>query len=162
MKPLKLSAVDLPRQPIHYPSSWTPGSIVIYSALPSEMRLPFEHHLKRSGWQQNPDSAIWPPSDITVVNGSAFVHKDNDYGVMAIALIDSVGDAELVTRHGGTRMKPGDVVVFDSDEWHAWISHGPCALASICVAPITPPPRPHDLARLPDCRAVPRRHGDAF
>jgi hypothetical protein len=73
------------------------------------------------------------------VNGSAFVHKDDDYGIMAITLIDSVGEAELVTRHGGTRMTVGDVVVFDTDKWHAWISHGPCALAGICVQRITPP-----------------------
>lgn len=141
MKPIKLPAVHLPRQPIQYPSSWTAGSIEIYSALPREMRLPFEHHLARSGWQPNPDAAICPPADIAVVNGSAFVHTDDDCGVMAIALIDSVsvGEAELVTRWGGTRMTVGDVVVFDTDKWHAWISHGPAALAGICVAPINPP-----------------------
>lgn len=139
MKPLKLPAVDLPKEPIQYPSRWTAGSIEIYSALPQEMRLPFEHHLKRSGWRPNPDAAICPPADITIVNGSAFVHTDDDYGVMAIALIDSVYEAELVTHWGGTRMTVGDVVVFDTDKWHAWISHGPAALAGICVAPITPP-----------------------
>jgi hypothetical protein len=139
MKPLKLPAVDLPRQPIHYPSSWTPGGIEIYSALPKEMRLPLEHHLKHSGWQLNPDALALVSADVCIVNGSAFVHTDDDYGVMAIALIDSVGEAELLTCHGGTRMTVGDVVVFDSDEWHAWISHGPCALAGICVQRITPP-----------------------
>lgn len=103
------------------------------------MRLPFEHHLERSGWKPNLDALTLVPADICIVNGSAFVHTDDDYGVMAIALIDSVGETELVTRHGGTRMNLGDVVVFDSDKWHAWISHGPAALAGICVAPITPP-----------------------
>lgn len=139
MKPLKLPAVDLPKEPIQYPSSWTAGSIEIYSKLSRDMRLPFEHHLKRSGWKSNPDALTLVPADICVVNGSAFVHKDDDYGVMAIALIDSVGEAELVTRWGGTKMTVGDVVVFDTDKWHAWISHGPAALAGICVAPITPP-----------------------
>jgi hypothetical protein len=139
MKPLKLPAVDLPRSPIHYPSSWTAGSIEIYSKLPRDMRLPFEHHLERSGWQPNPDPLTLVPADICIVNGSAFVHTDDDYGIMAITLIDSVGEAELVTRHGGTRMTVGDVVVFDTDKWHAWISHGPCALAGICVQRITPP-----------------------
>jgi hypothetical protein len=138
MKPLQLPAVDLPRQPIEYPSSWTAGAIEIYSKLPRDMRLPFEHHLRRSGWKSNLDAIALVPADICIVNGSAFVHKDN-VGIMAIALIDSVGEAELVTSHGGTRMCVGDVVVFDTNKWHAWISHGPAALAGICVQRITPP-----------------------
>ena len=138
MKPLRLPAVVLPTEPIQYPEGWgPPGGIEIYSALTREMRLPFEHHLKRSGWRPNPDGATCPPADITMVNGSAFVHTASDYGVMAIALIDSTGETELVTRYGGTRMTVGDVVVFDTNKWHAWISHGLCALAGICVAPIT-------------------------
>lgn len=139
MKPIKLPAAELPPQPIQYPAAWLNGDIEIYSALPREMRLPFEHHLARCGWQPNPDSVTWFPADITIVNGSAYVHRDNDYGVMAITLIDSGGETELITRHGGTRMTVGDVVVFDTDKWHAWISHGPCALAGICVRRITPP-----------------------
>lgn len=58
---------------------------------------------------------------------------------MAITLIDSADETELITRHGGTKMIVGDVVLFDTDKWHAWISHGPCALAGICVQRITPP-----------------------
>jgi hypothetical protein len=139
MKPLKLPAVELPPQLIQYPAAWLNGDIEIYSALPREMRLSFEHHLARCGWQPNPDAVTWPPADITVVNGSAYVHTDNDYGIMAITLIDSAGETELITRHGGTRMTVGDVVVFNTDKWHAWISHGPCALAGICVQRITPP-----------------------
>lgn len=138
MKPLKLPPVDLPKQTIRYPSSWLDGDIHVYSRLPMDMRLPFEHHLERSGWRMNPDAPTTVPSDICIVNGSAFVHADSDYGVMAIALIDSMGGTELITRYGGTRMTLGDVAVFDASKWHAWISHGPCALASICVAPITP------------------------
>ena len=140
MRPLKLPPVVLPTKPIKYPKEWSPpGGIEIYSALPRKVRLYFENHLRGSGWQLNPDAATWPPADITIVNGSAFVHTDSDYGVMAIALIDSVGETELVTRYGGTRMTVGDVVVFDTDKWHAWISHGLCALAGICVVPITTP-----------------------
>ena len=139
MKPLKLPAVQLPPQPIQYPSQWSPGDIDTYSALSTDMRVPLEHHLARSGWQPNQDALTWYPADITVVNGSAFVHKDKDYGIMAIALIDSEYETQLITRHGGTIMSVGDVVVFDTDKWHAWISHGPCALAGICVRRITPP-----------------------
>ena len=139
MKPLKLPAVELPPQPIQYPSQWSPGDIDTYSALSKDMRVPLEHHLARYGWQPNPDALTWYPADITQVNGSAFVHTDDDYGIMAITLIDSAGETELITRHGGTRMSVGDVVVFDTDKWHAWISHGFCALAGICVQRITPP-----------------------
>ena len=139
MKPLKLPAVELPPQPIQYPSQWSPGTIDTYSCLPTDMRVPLEHHLVRCGWQPNPDAPVWSPADITVVNGSAYVHKDQDYGIWAITLIDSADETELITRHGGTRMSVGDVVVFDTDEWHAWIGPGPCALAGICVRRITPP-----------------------
>ena len=139
MKPLKLPAVELPPQPIQYPYQWSPGDIDTYSALPTEMRLLLEHHLARCGWQPNPGAPTWYPAEITVVNGSAFVHKDKGYGIMAITLIDSADETELITRHGGTRMIVGDVVVFDTNKWHAWISHGPCALAGICVRRITPP-----------------------
>jgi hypothetical protein len=139
MKPLTLPAVELPPRNIRYPSQWSDGSIEIYSQLPKAMLTPFEHHLKRCGWEQNSDAVTLYPADITIVNGSAFVHTDDDYGIMAITLIDSGGETELITRHGGTRMTVGDVVVFDTDKWHAWISHGPCALAGICVRRITPP-----------------------
>jgi hypothetical protein len=139
MKPVKLPAVELPPQPIQYPFQWQPGEIDTHSWLPNEMRTPFEHHLRRCGWELNSDSYLTHNSDITIVNGSAYVHTDNDYGIMAITLIDSGGETELITRHGGTRMRVGDVVVFNTDEWHAWISHGPCALAGICVRRITPP-----------------------
>jgi hypothetical protein len=140
MKPLKLPAVHLPARSIDYPTEWQPGTIEIYSRLPMAMLMSFEQHLKQFGWQVNADAVTRYHHDITMVNGSAYVHKDEDYGIMAIALIDSVFcEAELVTRYGGTRMKLGDVVVFDTDKWHAWISHGPCALAGVCAAPIPPP-----------------------
>lgn len=139
MKPLKLPAICLPEYPIRYPQQWNPGDIEVYwLGIPNEICEPLRRHLERFGWRENPEPVY--SSDITVVNGSAYVHKDNDFGVLGIALIDSGNDeTELITRHGGVRMCVGDVVVFDSDEWHAWISHGPCALASICVAPIITP-----------------------
>lgn len=139
MKPLKLPAVELPPGNIRYPSQWSDGDIEIYSQLPQAIFTPFEHHLKRCGWEQNSVAPTLYPADITVVNGSAYVHTDNGYGIMAITLIDSAGETELITRHGGTRGSVGDVIIFNTDEWHAWISHGPCALAGICVRRITPP-----------------------
>ena len=139
MKPLKLPAVELPQQHIQYYSQWSPGNIEIYSPLPLDMRVPFEHHLSGCGWEQNPDAAAAVLNDITIINGSVYVHTDDDYGVMAITLIDSAGETELITSRGGVRMRVGDVVVFDTDRWHAWISHGPCAIAGMCVRRITPP-----------------------
>jgi hypothetical protein len=139
MKPLKLQAIKLPQQPIRYPSQWSPGDLRFYSGLPNGMRVPFEHHLARSGWEENSDAATPVLNDITITNGSVYVHTDDDYGVMAITLIDSADETELITRHGGIRMMVGDVVVFDTDYWHAWISHGPCAIAGMCVQRITLP-----------------------
>lgn len=137
MNPIKIGTIVIPPSiTIDYPEGWGPGCIRNVGPIPPELLLSMEELVEKNGWcNVKPFGSC---DDITAVNGAAFCHNDLDYGHVAIALIDypCCMETELVTCHGGTKMQLGDVVIFDSLVWHAWIAHGYAALAAMCVAPI--------------------------
>ena len=138
MKPIEIGIIKRPSVEIKYPSADILGNgcIQCMCRLPDDVQRSIEPLLNYAGWMH--DDRVAP--EITLVNGAAFSHTDVNYGLLAIALIDYPDgmQTELITASGRQRMMVGDVVVFDSGEWHAWIAHEKCALASMCVAPIQP------------------------
>lgn len=83
-----------------------------------------------------PGQNVYPPHFL-LIGGSVNCHTDPDYGVTIACLAHDEGsfyaNTELVTTHGALTLCRGDVFVFDSYEWHGWISHGPSILAAITV-----------------------------
>ena len=146
MKPIRVGTISHPSIRVDYLDDWGPGMIDSVGAVPESVLAAIEPVLSRAGWELE-DRIGQHSHDITVVNGAAFSHTDCDYGTVAIALVDYPLKAktELITRHGGMEMRLGDVVIFDSDKWHAWIAHGPCALAALCVSPLPTTTTPEDL-----------------
>jgi len=136
MNPVYIGTIVIPPSiAIDYPEDWGPGCIRSVGRVPPDLLLSIEKLVTKSGWSHvKPFEGC---DDITAVNGAAFCHDDLDYSYVAIALIDypCCMETELVTCHGGTKMHLGDVVIFDSLVWHAWIAHHRAALAAICVAP---------------------------
>ena len=71
------------------------------------------------------------------VNGSVKWHTDAGCGANVACLVSNDSSIyplpELITKHGGLEVSPGDVFVFNTSQGHAWLSHDICVLASITV-----------------------------
>lgn len=84
------------------------------------------------------------PYDITYTSGPIPWHRDSDNGLLALLLVASnepessyhdyhyVG--ELITAAGPFSMDPGDIVVFNSDSGHAWLSDFSCTFATVTLS----------------------------
>lgn len=73
------------------------------------------------------------------VQESVGVHTDEDFGLTAACVVHLQSknfylDPQLVTKHGGLSVRLYDLFIFDSDKWHAWISHDFCLLACVSVS----------------------------
>ena len=82
--------------------------------------------------------------DTTYTNGPIPWHRDSGNGLLALLLVASnepessyhdysyVG--ELITATGSFSMDPGDIVVFNSDSGHAWLSDFSCTFATVTLS----------------------------
>jgi len=104
--------------------------------------LDFVNHLGRFGYlpRNSNDGSVY---DFTYANGPIPWHTDQGYGLVALLLLEvSVitqldneysHAGELITASGAFPMDPGDIVVFNSDAGHAWLSDYVCTFATVYV-----------------------------
>lgn len=144
LPPEALAQFELPGTFTEQDEEPAPGNLIVLSAnegIPGFAAL--IQHLENAGYQaRQPGYAS--ECDFTIVNGSIGYH-DDDLGWIAICMIGSDEEShrntgyqncgQLITASGPADMDPGSVVVFDSSEWHAWISGCRCLLATICIQP---------------------------
>ena len=91
--------------------------------------------------QYKPLPCSFSRSHFLRIGGSVNCHDDPpEFGLTIACLLHDEGsfhaNTELVTEYGPLVLCEGDVFIFDSCEWHAWIAHGPCVLAAISVEEI--------------------------
>lgn len=114
----------------------------------------FVEHLDIHGFK--PRSLRNTTCDVMVINGPVEEHTDNN-GLTAICLIRSSlpiqysdwisshprseysQEAQLITHSRTASLNRGDIVVFDSNRPHAWLSGFKCIVASIFVSRIRTP-----------------------
>lgn len=86
--------------------------------------------------------------DYVFVDRTLCWHTDSKVGLQVITLLDNEEPAgseklpQLVTRHGGIKMYPGQMVAFDTREGHAWLSNGLSTFASFTVSRRVVKPEP--------------------
>jgi hypothetical protein len=101
------------------------------------------------------DRGHYSPTDLAVAWGNVGIHQDDGFGKIALILLrvdplsrskgcqfmDSPYSTEnyLWTRYGLTPMAEGDMVVFDTDQEHAWFSPGVATFLSIAVRKVKKP-----------------------
>jgi hypothetical protein len=94
-------------------------------------------HLDRYGYSFRSFKTYYAPITYTWVKGSACEHTDPGFGKVAGWLIYdkriNYNPPELMTRHGSTPVRVGDIVIFNSDLPHAWLSNGVCILAMVQI-----------------------------
>ena len=73
-----------------------------------------------------------------IINGAVCWHTDPGLGKVALALLNNghndIWDCQLITKHGALNVRQGDVIVFNADEGHAWISNSWCIVATVTVS----------------------------
>lgn len=122
--------------------SCEPGGLVVLDCPNNHPGFPeFIEHLAACGYKPRRRHA---DCDFTITNGSIEYHDDSGFGLVAICLAhvedpDPAShsynyDAQLITRSGAASMNVGNVVVFNSNAKHAWLSGFPCILASVSVS----------------------------
>lgn len=118
-----------------------PGdSLVPIAADPSEWGFPSLINVAREN-QYKPLNPGFSLPHFLRIGGSVNCHDDPpEFGLTIACLLHNEGafhaHTELVTEHGPLILSQADVFIFDSCEWHGWIAHGPCVLASISVEEI--------------------------
>ena len=73
-----------------------------------------------------------------IINGAICWHTDPGLGKVALALLNNghndICGCQLITKHGALNVNQGDVIVFNADEKHAWISNSWCIVATVTVS----------------------------
>jgi hypothetical protein len=127
----------------HYARNLCRGALgVVPRGLEDPGFLDLVNHLGRSGYlpQNSKGSSVY---DFTYVNGSLPWHTDQGNKLTALLLLE-VSDVtmlghqysyagQLITSSGAFPMDPGDIVVFNSDVGHAWLSDHFCTFATVFV-----------------------------
>lgn len=121
------------------------GDLRVTYPSPGDLGFPaLNTHLVEQGYMAACRRRFNHTYDITYTNGSIPWHYDSDYGLLALLLIASnepessyhgysyVG--QLVTAAGPFPMDPGDIVVFNSDSGHAWLSDFSCTFATVTLS----------------------------
>lgn len=119
------------------------GELHVCSCLPADLGFPeLATHLSKQGYA--PAARRFASTyDLTYVNGPITWHQDEGNGLTTLLLINSTEPitpnhdythvGELITSAGPFPMNPGDIVVFNSDSGHAWLSDFLCTFATVFV-----------------------------
>jgi len=131
--------------PTTYPSDLrlNRGELCVRTCSPTDFGFPgFVAHLSEQGYA--PSTRRYANTyDFTYVNGPITWHRDEGNGLTALLLVNSTEPiatthdyahvGELITSAGPFPMNPGDIVVFNSDSGHAWLSDFLCTFATVFV-----------------------------
>lgn len=119
------------------------GQLRVCACSPDESGFPeLVGHLNEQGYA--PSSRRFNTTyDFTYVNGPITWHEDQGNGLTALLLVNSTAPStlahdypyvgELITSAGAFPLDPGDIVVFNSDSGHAWLSDFRCTFATVFV-----------------------------
>ena len=119
------------------------GELSVRSCSPSDVGFPeLVDHLDKQGYVSS-RRQYTTTYDFTYVNGSIAWHEDKGNGLTALLLVNSTEPStlahdyahvgELITAAGAFPLDPGDIVIFNSDSGHAWLSDFRCTFATVFV-----------------------------
>lgn len=119
------------------------GELRVCFCLPSDVGFPeLVGHLDEQGYSPS-RRHLNSTCDFTYVNGPIVWHKDKGNGLTALLLVNSTKPStlahdyahvgELITSAGAFPLDPGDIVVFNSNNGHAWLSDFRCTFATVFV-----------------------------
>lgn len=140
MKPCVLASLkcrlDCPKEFLQ--REYELGEVYAYEADPSKYHISkLLEVAKQRGYVKKAKQPFYLDPSITVTNGSIGWHNDPGIGKVATLLLyeSKLYDepAALITKHGVLYVKPGDIFVFDANQFHAWLSNSLCIFAQACV-----------------------------
>ena len=119
------------------------GELHVCPCSPDECGFPeLVGHLDEQGYSPSRRQLV-TTYDFTYVNGPIAWHEDKGNGLTALLLVNSTEPStlahqyahvgELITSAGAFPLHPGDIVIFNSDSGHAWLSDFRCTFATVFV-----------------------------